>query len=91
MNKVYSVSVFSLLKKPPLIFLTTSCKLTARMDILILGFNVSLIVNFGLSFWNVSFNLAWCNLTNFHPSKTSRSFQAVFRKILFFKGFSSAL
>ena len=47
---IHSVSVFSLLKKPPLIFLTTSSKLSARMDILILGFNVSLIVNFGLSF-----------------------------------------
>ena len=31
----HSVSVFSLLKKPTLIYLTTYCKLSAHMDILI--------------------------------------------------------
>lgn len=51
----YIVFLFSFLKKPILIFLPTSCKLSSCTDILIFGFiNVSPIVNFELNFWNVS-------------------------------------
>ena len=75
--------MFSSLKEPTLILFPTSCELSSRTGILIFAFNLTLIVKLGLNFWKCLSHLAWCNLNNFHPSKTSGSFQAVSHLVQF--------
>ena len=93
--------MFSLLKKATLIFLTTSWKLSARMGILMFGFNVSLIVNFGLNFLKVSLTKHDAISTIFTKANIqgvfkqfstksffSRAFQAPLKSKIKFQGFS---
>ena len=52
-HPIHRVLVFSVLKKPTLIFFPTSRKLSARTGILIFAFNLSPVVN-ALNFFNSS-------------------------------------
>ena len=81
---------FFLLKKPSLIFFSTSCELIAHTGILYLAFNLSPTVKFGLNFLTVSLT-SMMQSQQLSPKQKFKEFLSSFppkRPKIKFQGFS---